>query len=156
MTACMRRAARSAGVLIGCVIGASAAHADHEPVIAVPGNWQVPVVIDGMPATGGMVIGDWGLYAPGRMAPEVLGPVLIPNGPPPAKPYFPMTGRLPHYGRQEVQGRRHHYPPAPSYYRSWTSQSDSGPVTNYPPYDPPPVIMAPQGARRPHGVPGVR
>ena len=60
----------AAGVLMGC-FGLHAARADHQPVIALPGNPQVPVVIDGVPATGALVSGDWGLYAPGRVVPEV-------------------------------------------------------------------------------------
>ena len=90
------------GVVAGIAGQPSLARADHQPVIALPGNAQVPVVIDGMPATGAWVNGDWGLYAPGSVTPEVLppvlwGPVLAPYYPDPG--YFPRTGRRPRYGR---------------------------------------------------------
>lgn len=127
----------AAGVLMGC-LGLHAARADHRPVIALPGNPQVPVVIDGMPADGALVSGDWGLSAPGRVVPEVLPPALVPD--PVFAPYasgrgyYPRTGHRPRYGRQEVLVPRRPLPPAPTYYRSWSSESpESGPVTDYPP-----------------------
>jgi hypothetical protein len=130
--------ALAAGVLTGC-FGLHAARADHQPVIALPGNPQVPVVIDGMPADGALVSGDWGLYAPGRVVPEVLAPVYGPVDPVFApfagRGYYPRTGHRPRYGRQEVIVPRRPLPPAPTYQRSWSSESppDSGPVTDYPP-----------------------
>jgi hypothetical protein len=130
--------ALAAGVLTGCC-GLHAGSADHRPVIALPGNPQVPVVIDDMPASGALVSGDWGLYAPGRVVPEVLAPVYGPVDPvfapyAPYRGYYPRTGNRPRYGRQEVIVPRRPLPPAPTYYRSWSSESpDSGPVTDYPP-----------------------
>jgi hypothetical protein len=143
---CCNRAVAAAGLAglvgIACLVAASAAWADHEPVIALPGNPEVPVIIDGMPATGAIVTGDWGLYAPGRVAPEIIGPALL-------QPqrgtgyYYPRTGRPPRYGRQEVVTPRHHPRPAESFHREWSVESGHGPVTEYPPFDPPPVILAP-------------
>ena len=46
--------------------GAGTVRADHAPAIAIPGNPDVPVIINGQNATGATVVGDWGLY---RIAP---------------------------------------------------------------------------------------
>jgi len=136
--------AACAAAMIAWLAGAEGARADNQPVIAVPGNWQVPVVINGMPATGALVVGDWGLYAPGRVVPEIYAPVLLPPIEP-DRAYFPTAGRRPRYGRQEVFVRRHFYPQAPSFHRAWSTESGRGPVTEYPPFEPPPVIMGPRG-----------
>jgi hypothetical protein len=135
---------------VGFLAASAAARADHQPVIAWPGNPQVPVIIDGVPATGALVTGDWGLYAPGRVTPQIYMPAFAPYDPellPPARHYFPKTGRRPAYGRKEVEGPRYLPPPAPTFYREWSTSSDREPATQYPPYEPPPVIMAPD--RRP-------
>jgi hypothetical protein len=84
--------------LIGCFAAFASARADHQPVIAWPGNPQVPVIIDGVPATGALVTGDWGLYRPGAVTPQVYEPAFAPYDPtllPPARHYFPKTGRRP-------------------------------------------------------------
>src|SRR5262245_23735779 len=134
----------ASAVLLGCLMGAGgAAWADHRPVIAVPGNPQVPVVIDGTLATGAYVSGDWGLSRPGAVVPQVFGPVVLPReyyvpG------YFPSMGRRPRYGRQEVIIRRPPRP-GPSFHREWTGDSGYGPVTEYPPFAPPPVTLEPRG-----------
>jgi hypothetical protein len=138
---------------IACMLGAAsfagaqAARADHQPVIAIPGNWQVPVIVDGVPAGGALITGDWGLYAPGRVVPEIIGPAFVPLSY--ERGYYPGTGKRPRYGRQEVFVPRRLLPPAPSYYRAWSTESGRAPVTEYPPFDPPPVIMAPRDAWRP-------
>ena len=54
---------------IGCT---GAARADHAPAIAIPGKRGVPVIINGQDATGAVVIGDWGLYRPGHVAPTII------------------------------------------------------------------------------------
>jgi hypothetical protein len=126
--------------------------ADHQAVIAVPGHWQVPVIIDGRYATGAMVEGDWGLYAAGRVTPTVTGPVWITRLPP-RRHYFPMTGRPPAYGRREVvpQGRR---PPAPGpyYRRIWSTESEPAPATvdSSSAFGPVSGTMEPRLARRFH------
>jgi hypothetical protein len=133
--------AASAAVLI-CVTAAMA-RADHRPVIAVPGNAQAPVIINGADASFAVANGDWGLYAPGRVVPEIYGPVLV--YPDPAdRGYFPATGRRPRYGRQEVNVPRRVLPRAPDFYREWSTGSRAGRVTEYPPYAAPEVMVEPR------------
>jgi len=130
---------------VSCMLAAPV-RAQHEPVIVVPGKPGVPVIINGQDASYAVVEGDWGLERPGHMAPTVIyGPVAISGSP--GGGYYPYTGRRPRRGRYEVwpPPDRELPPPAPSYHRSWSTQSDASvPVTTYPPFDPPPVILAPE------------
>jgi hypothetical protein len=132
--------------IAGLLFAGASAYADNEPVVVVPGRPGVPVIIHGIDATGAVVYGDWGLYRPsapvviegGIWPPGVLAPALYE---PPH--YFPMTGRTPAYGRKEIDpGPRHHGPPS-FYHKSWTTESQPGPVTEYPPFAPPAVVVAP-------------
>jgi hypothetical protein len=122
------------------------ARADHGPVIAIPGRGDVPVIINGIDASWAIVEGDWGLYRPGHGSVTVYDGRLLMVGYPP-RGYFPSTGRRPRYGRREVLPRsaRGARRPAESYYRAWSAGSVPRPFYDaYPPYDPPPVIMAPR------------
>ena len=141
----VRNRIAASAVVVACLVGASAARADHRPVIALPGNPQVPVVINGVVATGAYVSGDWGLSAPGQVVPQIYGPVVLPYDPR-VPGYYPSMGQRPRYGRQEVVIRRPARP-GPSFHREWSADSGAGPVTEYPPFDPPPVILAPRGRR---------
>jgi hypothetical protein len=137
--------AASAAVL-ACLM-AAAARADHQPVIAVPGNPYMPVIINGTDASFAVVSGDWGLYAPGRVTPEIYyAPVVIPV--PGDRGYFPATGQRPRYGRQEIITPRRVLPPAPSFYREWSTGSGAGRVTEYPPYDMPEVSVEQRSGER--------
>jgi hypothetical protein len=132
--------AASAAVLLSLIADA---HGDHRPVIAVPGNAQAPAMVDGTDASFAVVNGDWGLYAPGRIVPEVYGPVLF--YPEPAdRGYFPATGRRPRYGRREIEVPRRVLPRAPDFYREWSAGSRAGRVTEYPPYAAPEVMVEPR------------
>ena len=126
---------------------AAPAHAQTGPVIAIPGKAGVPVTINGVIVDGAVVYGDWGLARPGHGELVIEGPVAFAT-PWDARGYFPATGRAPHLGRQEVEPKGH--PPRPtSFQREWSTQSNfNQPVTEYPPFDPPPVIMAPRERRR--------
>jgi len=130
----------------GLVLTAASTRAgDSQPVIAVPGKPGVPVIINGVEATGAVVYGDWGLYRPG-------GIVVIDGGAWQAAPdwpphYFPATGRTPAYGRKEVDAGPVRPGGGPAYHKSWSVESQPGPVTVYPPFAPPPVILAPPGRR---------
>jgi hypothetical protein len=136
--------ARCVAIGIAGLVVATAAPAragDSQPVIAVPGKAGVPVIINGIDATGAVVYGDWGLFRPG-------GIVIIDGGAWPAPPnwapgYFPATGRTPAYGRKEIDPQSGQPHGAPAYHKSWSVESQPGPVTEYPPFAPPPVIVAP-------------
>jgi hypothetical protein len=132
------------------------AFAQHEPVIVVPGRPDVPVILNGYDISGAVVEGDWGLERPGHVAPTIVDGPLIPA---PyyargedrfGRGYYPGTGRRPGYGRKEIQPppNRALPPPAPSYHRQWGIESAPNPVTEYPPYATPDVVVAPRLDRR--------
>jgi hypothetical protein len=131
-----------------CILaGVGAARAQTGPVIVVPGKPGVPVLINGVIVDGAVVYGDWGLARPGHGQIIIEGPVSLPEYYA-APGYFPKSGRKPRYGRHEIEP-----PPRPrgstSYHRAWSAGSDpTAPVTQYPPFDPPPVIVAPRGRVR--------
>jgi len=133
----------AAGLLLGAVATVTA-RADHQPVIVVPGKPGVPVIVDGIDVSGAAVYGDGGLYRAGH------GRRIIDGGGPAYGPYwpggyYPATGRTPAYGRREIElPHRHLPPPAQDYQRSWHVGPGAGPTTEYPPFDPPPVILAPR------------
>lgn len=142
-------AAALAAALAATVLASVPAKSDHLPVIVVPGRPGVPVMINGYDATGAVVYGDYGLYRPGHVAPQVYGPALI-SGPSGHAGYYPATGQRPRLGRQEIDpGPGHASKSGGDYYRSWSARSQPNQVTEYPPFDPPPVIVAPRG--RPRG-----
>jgi hypothetical protein len=117
--------------------------AQYEPVIVIPGKPGVPVILNGVDASWAVVEGDWGLARPHPAPSAIYGSLLLPLQPP-RDTYFPSTGRSPGYGRYEVDPGANRPPqPAQSYHRNWSSASDPGPVTEYAPFDVPPVIVAP-------------
>ena len=157
-----RLIAVAAGALTSALVAVTVAQADHRPVIAVPGHPEVPAFVDGIDASYGVVIGEWGLYRAGQIAPKVIRPW----GAPPAyypgsfgagafypgstpSGYYPTTGRRPRYGRQEVEapGERVQRP-AESYRRSWSAGSPPVPATEYPQFEPPQVSVEPRPFRR--------
>ena len=73
--------------------GHPAAHADSAPVIAVPGHLGVPVIIDGIDATGAEVFGDWGLSRPGHGSLIIEGGTPTPLRRPPLR-YFPTSSSV--------------------------------------------------------------
>lgn len=137
-------------------LSASPAFAQMGPEIVIPGRPDVPVIINGVDASWGVVEGEFGLDRPGAMAPIVVyRPVAI-SIPQPAPGYFPKSGKRPGYGRLEIvpPPGTSPPPPAPSYFRSWSSQSAPGPVTDYGPYGaypPPSVVVEPNFGRDRHG-----
>jgi len=129
------------------------AFAQREPEIVIPGKPGVPVYINGIDASWSVVEGEFGLDRPGVMTPVVIyRPLLVyvPEGVVPS--YFPRDDQHPGYGRLEVvpPADRALPPTAPSFFRSWSSRSASGPVTEYAPFEVPPVVIAPSfGRHRP-------
>jgi hypothetical protein len=125
---------------------AAPACAQTGPVIAIPGKVGVPVIMNGVIVDGAVIWGDWGLARPTHGV-VVDGLVEFTEPPQDSRAYYPKTGRTPRVGRQEIQPKQHR-PTQTNFRRDWSTQSDfSRPVTEYPPYDPPPVILAPRGRR---------
>jgi hypothetical protein len=124
-------------------VTASAALAQRAPEIVIPGRPGVPVYINGIDASWGIVEGEFGLDRPGMVTPTVIYRPYLSFAPDLLPGYYPADGRRPRYGRLEIvpPPNRRLPPPAPPYYRYWSSESEGGPVTDYPPY---PVVVAPQ------------
>lgn len=137
------------GILLFAV-AASPASAQRAPEIVIPGKPGVPVYIDGIDASWGIVEGDFGLDRPGMVTPTVVYRPLTVALPAPVPGYHPVTGKAPGYGRLEIvpPPNRRLPPPAPTYYRSWSSGSAAGPVTDYPPYAPPTMVVSPNFGKR--------
>ena len=150
-----------ASLALGAVVASRPAAADNEPVIVVPGRAGVPVMINGVDATGAVVEGEWGLNRPGVVTPTVILPYPVPYWVPDdasVAPYFPRTGHKPRYGRHEIIPPPNRRKPrqAEPYFRQWHSASDPSPATEVP-LDPPPIVVAPRLAhphpRPPHPTP---
>jgi hypothetical protein len=137
--------------VLGLCVGSIAAWADHEPVLVVPTRPDVPVIINGVDVSWCVVEGDWGLYRPAAVpltvtCPRFIGPSRAPARGDYTPDYYPRTGHQPPVGRLEVvpPAYRALPPPAPSFYRLWTTPPDQAPVTEYAPYNGPPVVVAPR------------
>ena len=134
------------GIALAILIGTTAAAlADSSPVLVIPGRPGVPIIINGIDASYAVVEGDWGLGKGVHVTPTVYGGRYadpVPN----VGHYYPSLGRTPGYGRLEIEppANRALPRPAESYYQSWSSQSTPQPVQPEVPFNPPPVIIAPQ------------
>lgn len=136
------------------VVSACPALAQRAPVIVIPGRPDVPVLMNGVDVSWAVIEGEFGLDRPGEMTPTVIYRLpprgLFYYGPAAYEPgYFPRSGERPGYGRLEVVPgpNRPLPPPAQSFRQGWSSQSAPTPVTIYPPYMTPPVVVAPGGGR---------
>jgi hypothetical protein len=143
-------------------VSASPALAQRAPVIVIPGRTDVPVILNGVDVSYAVIEGEFGLSRPNMVNPTVIyrpfvlplvyGPDIEPESSPRERHYFPSTGRRPGYGRLEIipPADRPLPPPAPTFYRSWSSQSGSGPVTDYAPYPypMPEVVVGPRFGHR--------
>jgi len=130
---------------------ASPAFAQREPEIVIPGKAGVPVYINGVDASWCVVDGEFGLDRPGAGVPVVTYCPVTAAVPEAAVPnYYPRDNKKPGYGRHEIVPPPNYPkpPPAPSYFRSWSSESAPGPVTTYAPYPMPPVVVSPTFGRR--------
>ena len=149
---------RFVGSALLLVVTAAPALAQPVPEIVIPGKPWVPVYINGIDASYGIVESDFGLDRPGYMTPTVVYRPLLVSSPDPRVPgYYPKDSKRPGYGRLEINPppNRPLPPPAPTYYRSWSSSSgNSEPVTIMPPNYPMPNVDVWTGwgpDRRRHG-----
>lgn len=126
--------------------GVAPGHADRAPQLVIPGRMG-PVIINGQDVSYAVIEGDWGLSRPGAGPFTVIYPrAVIPA--PSAYGYFPHTGKRPRAGRLEIEPSAHRVPPRPaqSFQRVWSVIPE--PLAEPMPYDPPPVIVAPDFDRR--------
>ena len=122
--------------------------------IVIPGRAGVPVIINGVDASYAVVEGEWGLGKGNQVQPTVYGGRYV-DPVPRVGHYYPSAGRMPGYGRLEVEpaANRKLPQPAESYHRSWSVQSAPLPAQSNVPVDPPEIIYAPQDRRGPHHLP---
>src|SRR5271169_298103 len=133
------RAAFTLAILIGATGTAWAG--SSSPVIVIPGRPGVPIIINGVDASYAVVEGDWGLAKGIHVQPTVYGGRTF-DPEPNVGHYYPSSGKLPGYGRLEIEppGKPK---PAESFHQSWSSQSTPQPEQPAVPLYPPPVINAP-------------
>ena len=127
----------------------SAAFAGGGFEIVIPGRPGVPVIINGVDASYAVVEGDWGLGKGTHVEPTVYGGRYV-DPVPRVGHYYPSAGRMPGYGRLEIEplANRKLPQPAESYYQSWSAQSAPLPAQSNVPVNPPEIIYAPQVDRR--------
>lgn len=126
-----------------------AAYAGGGFEIVIPGRPGVPVIINGVDASYAVVEGDWGLGKRIHVQPTIYGGRTIDPVPNVGR-YYPSAGRMPGYGRLEIEppANRKLPQPAESYHQSWSAQSAPLPAQSNVPVDPPAIIYAPQDGRR--------
>ncbi|HWW47528.1 MAG TPA: hypothetical protein VNZ94_06795 [Xanthobacteraceae bacterium] len=125
------------------IVGGGAALADAGFSVVIPNRPDVPVVINGCDASYAVIESDWGLAKNVHIQPTIYG-----CRPPLARPvghYYPSAGRVPGYGRHEIEppANRKLPPKAESFSRSWSVQSATPNEQTDVPSDPPTVILAP-------------
>lgn len=127
-------------------VTASTALAQRAPAIVVPGRPDVPVYIHGIDASWGIVEGEFGLDRPNMVTETVIWRPYPPTLVSPTPGYYPADGRRPRVGRLEIlpPANRKLPPPAPTYYRYWSSGSAPYPATEYAPSYAPGIVVAPR------------
>src|SRR2546421_3616599 len=70
--------------------------------IVIPGRPGVPVIINGIDASYAAVEGEWGLGKNWQVQPTVYGGRYV-DPVPNVGHYYPSSGRLPGYGRLEIE-----------------------------------------------------
>jgi hypothetical protein len=130
-------------------VTASSALAQRGPVIVIPGRPDVPVYINGIDASWGIVEGEFGLDRPNMVTETVIWRPYPPTLVYPTPGYYPADGRRPRVGRLEIlpPANRKLPPPAPTYYRYWSSESAPSPATEYTRSHVPGIVVAPQAGR---------
>jgi hypothetical protein len=141
---------RAAFALAYLIATTGAAFADSLPVIVIPGRPGVPIIINGVDASYRVVEGDWGLGKGIHVQPTVYGGHYV-DPEPHVGHYYPSSGRVPGYGRLEIEPPSNGRPQqGESYHQSWSAQSTPQPAEPAVPLYPPPVIVAPR-----NGEPGM-
>ncbi len=150
-------------------VSSMAALADTGPVIAIPGRPGYPVMINGRDASYAVVESDWGLAKSFHVQPTVYGGWGHYEAPAVGH-YYPSAGRMPGYGRYEIEPPPDAPKPKPAaaYHQSWSAESGPPappqqnnigvslyPSVPYPSPYPPPVIPA-QPFGGPQGGAGVQ
>ena len=136
-----------AGLALAILIGTTwTAFAGGGFDIVIPGRPGVPIIINGIDAYYAVVEGEWGLGRGEQVQPTIYGGRYVDLGPRVGH-YYPSAGRVPGYGRLEIEPPANRRLPrrAESYHQSWSAQSAPLPPQLELPYYPPPVIYAPQG-----------
>ncbi len=138
---------RNAFALTILVATTLTANAGGGTAIVIPGRPGVPIIINGLDASYAVVEGDWGLARGVHVQPTIYGGRYVDPDPRVGR-YFPSSGSLPGYGRLEVEppANRKTPQPAESFVRNYSAQSTPPEPQLDVPFDPPPVIVAPQGA----------
>lgn len=115
----------------------------------IPGRPGVPVIINGIDASYAVVVGEWGLGQGNQVQPTIYGGRYI-DPVPQVGHYYPSAGRMPGYGRLEIEppANRRLPQPAESYHQSWSAQSAPLPAQSNVPLNPPDIIYAPDFERR--------
>lgn len=129
------------GLVLASMIIEPAYATDASPVIVIPGHVGVPVILDGIDATGAVVYGDWGLSRPGH------GHLIIEGGVPAARAperarYFPSTAGPPVEEPPQEPMPKPRGSSAGDYRRSWSAGSGDLPAG-----DGPPGMIAPADGR---------
>jgi hypothetical protein len=140
------RVATTLAMLIGT---ASAAVASEGFDIVVPVRPGVPIIINGMDVSYGVMEGTFGLGHGYHMEPTIYGGRYV-SPEPEVGHYYPSLGVKPGYGRLEIEppANRKLPKPAESYHESWSAHSMMQPPQPPVPMDPPAVIVAPPQYRR--------
>jgi hypothetical protein len=130
-------------------VTAAPAFAPRAPVIVIPGKAGVPVYINGIDASWGVVEGEFGLDRPGLVTPTVIYRPLVVSVPSRVPAYHPEDGRRPGYGRLEIvpPPDRALPAPAPTFFRNWSAGSPPSPAVETPSY-PISVDVSPRFGRR--------
>ena len=136
--------------LLWLVAVASPALAQRGPVLVVPGRPGIPIYINGIDASWGVVEGEFGLDRPGLVTPTVTYRPIVLSAPSNPKAYHPSTGKRPGYGRLEIvpPPDRPIPPPVPTYFRNWSAGSAPIGVTVDPPYGPISIEVTPRFGHR--------
>jgi hypothetical protein len=130
----------------GLLAAGTPAQAQGVSSVVIPGKAGVPVIIDGFDASFCVVESELGLDRPGLLPPAIIEcPLIVRGRGRGSSSYYPARGQRPGYGRLEIEppANRRLPPPAPSFYREWSSQSDPLPASLDPPAQVGPIVVQP-------------